>query len=234
MVRMWDRLQIRKPMDVLVAVNRWTRGTEIQPSLIGRITGTRMANSVVPAAYRELQAVVDAGRLQDLDNKSTVKQGVWALAGELGLTGTAPGAATAPGGRALGRRTMRKALGGGGGPGEGDRGQVTLETVGMMPIIIVTLILVWQAVLAGYTFTLAGNAADEAARAAAVGKDGAAAAMADLPGAWQCGGCVSTPATGGMVNATVDLQVPVLFPGFIDFPLTVPGHASAVVEEPDQ
>jgi pilus assembly protein CpaE len=225
MVRMWDRLRIRKPLNVTVAVNRWTRGAEIQPSLVGRITGTRMAVAVVPAAYRELQPVVDAGRLHDLDNRSTVKQGVQALAAELGLTERASAAPAAQ--KALGR-AMRKALGG----GEGDRGQVVLETLGMTPLIVITLILIWQAVLAGYTFTLAGDAADEAARAAAVGRDAATAANADLPGAWACGGCVSTAVSHGVVTATVNLRVPVLFPGAIGFPFTVPGHASAVDEEP--
>ncbi|WP_127358462.1 AAA family ATPase [Actinacidiphila soli] len=217
MVRMWDRLQIRKPQDVTVAVNRYTRGTEIQPSLIGRITGTRVATSVVPAAYKELQAVVDAGRLQDLDNRSTVKQGLWALAAELGLV--------APGHARPSARRGRKDRG-----GRGDRGQVTLETLGMTPVILITLILVWQAVLAGYTFTLAGNAADEAARAAAVGQDPAAAARSDLPGAWVSSSSVGTQTANGQVTVTVGLHVPVLFPGAIDFPLTVTGHASAVDE----
>ncbi|MDX6353297.1 MAG: pilus assembly protein CpaE, partial [Streptomyces sp.] len=138
MVRMWDRLQIRKPQDTTTVVNRHTRGSEIQPTLIGRITGTKIAASAIPAGFRELQPVIDAGRLQDLDSRSAVKAGIWALAGELGLvTGTTLSAAR-------GRKQRR-----------GDRGQVTLETLGMTPIILITLILVWQAVLAGYTFTLA-------------------------------------------------------------------------------
>jgi hypothetical protein len=33
------------------------------------------------------------------------------------------------------------------------------------------------------------------------------------------------------VTATVTLRVPVLFPGAIDFPFTVKGHAGAVEEE---
>ncbi|WP_079138329.1 AAA family ATPase, partial [Actinacidiphila rubida] len=73
MVRLWDRLQVRKPQDTTTVVNRHSRGSEIQPSLIGRITGTRIATSVVPAAFRELQPVIDAGRLQDLDARSTVR-----------------------------------------------------------------------------------------------------------------------------------------------------------------
>ncbi len=84
MVRMSDRLQIRKA-ETTTVVNRFARGTEIQPSLVERVTGTKVARTPVPAAFKELQSVVDAGRLQDLDTRSTVKQALWALAGELGL-----------------------------------------------------------------------------------------------------------------------------------------------------
>lgn len=44
--------------------------------------------------------MVDAGRVQDLDNRSTVKQALWTLAGELGLLSTpdpTPTTATTPG-----------------------------------------------------------------------------------------------------------------------------------------
>ncbi|MFD9621349.1 CpaE family protein [Streptomyces virginiae] len=102
MVRMWERLQVRKAEDTAMVVNRWSKHTEIQPALIEKITKTRATRTPVPAAFKELQAVVDAGRVQDLDNRSTVKQALWTLAGELGLLstpGTAPTAAsaTAPG-----------------------------------------------------------------------------------------------------------------------------------------
>jgi pilus assembly protein CpaE len=214
MVRMWDRLQIRKPQDTLAVVNRHTRAGEIQPSLISRITGTRIAASVIPAGFRELQAVIDAGRLQDLDTRSTVKAGIWALAGELGLAGTAAPAAR-------GRRQRRE---------RGDRGQVTLETLGMTPVILITLLLIWQAVLAGYTFTLAGNAADEAARAAAVGQDASAAADSDLPDAWRPGR-TDVGRADGTVEATVTLKMPLLIPGIGDF-VPISGHAKTVDERP--
>ncbi|MFI5827187.1 CpaE family protein [Streptomyces sp. NPDC051578] len=94
LVRMWERLQVRKAEDTVMVVNRWSRHTEIQPALIEKITGTRVTSTPVPAAFKELQAVVDAGRVQDLDNRSTVKQALWKLAGELGLL-SAPATATA-------------------------------------------------------------------------------------------------------------------------------------------
>ncbi|WP_078913138.1 MULTISPECIES: AAA family ATPase [unclassified Streptomyces] len=100
MVRMWERLQVRKAEDTAMVVNRWSKHTEIQPALIEKITKTRATRTPVPAAFKELQAVVDAGRVQDLDNRSTVKQALWTLAGELGLLSTpdpTPTTATAPG-----------------------------------------------------------------------------------------------------------------------------------------
>ncbi|GAA5069421.1 AAA family ATPase [Streptomyces similanensis] len=84
-VRMWDRLQIRKAEETTVVVNRHTRGAEIQPPLVRKITATPVAATAVPAAFKELQGVIDAGRLHELDDKSTVKQALWRLAAELGL-----------------------------------------------------------------------------------------------------------------------------------------------------
>ncbi|MDF3292094.1 AAA family ATPase [Streptomyces silvisoli] len=114
MVRLWDRLQVRKPQDTCVVVNRYSRHTEIQPALIERITGTRAARSTVPAAFKELQSVVDSGRMHELDGRSTVKQALWSLAAELGIVGDAgrggPAAAERTPHR-LGRRAERRAIG---------------------------------------------------------------------------------------------------------------------------
>ncbi|MET9349713.1 AAA family ATPase [Streptomyces termitum] len=107
-VRMWERLQVRKAESIVTVVNRHSRATEIQPPLIQKITGTRIAGVTVPAAYKELQAVVDAGRLHELDARSTVKQALWTLAGELGLAGAAAPAAP---GKQLARTGDRGSLG---------------------------------------------------------------------------------------------------------------------------
>ncbi|MFI6851948.1 CpaE family protein [Streptomyces sp. NPDC050416] len=101
-VRMWDRLQIRKAEETTVVVNRYSRGTEIQPPLIQKITGTAVAATAVPANFKELQSVVDAGRIHELESKSTVKQALWGLAGELGLVKVPEGAQKA--GRSRGDR----------------------------------------------------------------------------------------------------------------------------------
>lgn len=89
-VRLWDRLQIRKAEDTLTVVNRYTRASEIQPPLIGRLTGTRLARTTIPANFKELQAYLDSARVHELDSRGTVRQALWALAGELGLAQQEP------------------------------------------------------------------------------------------------------------------------------------------------
>ncbi|MFF5281510.1 TadE/TadG family type IV pilus assembly protein [Streptomyces sp. NPDC013171] len=113
-----------------------------------------------------------------------------------------------------------------------DRGQVAVEFVGMVPLILLTLALLWQVVLVGYTYTLAGNAADEAARAYAVGDDCGEAARRHLDGAWASG--LKEPNCsegGGMVTAVVTIRVPVLFPG-VGGLFDVEAKAGAVSEVP--
>ncbi|KAA0935334.1 MULTISPECIES: AAA family ATPase [Streptomyces] len=236
MVRMWDRLQIRKAEETRTVVNRFARGTEIQPSLVERVTGTKIARTTVPAAFKELQSVVDAGRMQDLDARSTVKQALWALAGELGLVAEQP----AGGGGGRRRKTSSSDKGSlslrrrG-----GDRGAVTLEFAGMFPILLVLMTILWQCALYGYSYSLAGNAADEAARAAtaayAVDGDVAGACSAaggeHLPGAWS-GADISCGPAGSVMKATVKTDVPLFFPGF-DAGWKVEGTAGAALEGDD-
>jgi pilus assembly protein CpaE len=232
MVRMWDRLQIRKAEETLTVVNRHSRATEIQPSLVERVTGTTVARSTIPAAFKELQSVVDAGRLQDLDARSTVKQALWALAGELGLVLAQEGGG---GGRRRKPSADRGALSlrrkG------GDRGAVTLEFAGMFPIVMVVMAILWECVLYGYTYSLAGNAADEAARAATAAYalhpgdyQGACATAGakNLPNAWD-GATIDCTPDGLVMKATVTVDVPLFFPGF-NPGWSVDGSAGAALE----
>ncbi|MGX4690128.1 TadE/TadG family type IV pilus assembly protein [Streptomyces sp. JNUCC 63] len=117
-----------------------------------------------------------------------------------------------------------------------DSGQVAVEFLGMTPTIVITLVLLWQCVLLGYTYTLAGNAADEAVRAGTAARPGnrdaacRQAGLDKLSDAWRSGAEVGCATDGGFVKADVGLKVPVLFPGVIDFPVTVKGRAGAVEE----
>lgn len=319
MVRLWERLQVRKAEETLAVVNRASKYTEIQPQLIARITGTPVAGTTVPANFKELQSAVDAGRMQDLDPKGTVRQALWSLAGELGLVlagGAGPSHAAGRGRRGRQARGGKGAGGGGeespgriplpaggstrgsrhaalppgpssrtdaagadttrsgtfppsGTPGStgapappgqrfgpdrgavafvrrrlnpppregGDKGALSVEFAGMAPIVLVVLVLLWQCVLIGYTFSLAGNAADEAARAAtgaaAYGDPQGAcesAAREHLPAKWREGSAVSCARGGNIWKANVDLKTPILFPGAAGLPFTVNGEAGAAEE----
>ncbi|PJE96633.1 septum formation initiator [Streptomyces carminius] len=110
MIRLWDRLQIRKAEETRTVVNRHSRGAEIQPQLIERIVRTPVARGVVPANFKELQAAVDSGRMQDLDSRGAVRQAMWGLAGELGLVKGAE-AGTGGRGRGAGQHADRGSVG---------------------------------------------------------------------------------------------------------------------------
>ncbi|MFF3173198.1 TadE/TadG family type IV pilus assembly protein [Streptomyces sp. NPDC057900] len=142
-------------------------------------------------------------------------------------TGTGSGTGESAGrGTALGRRRRRR---------DRDRGQTAIEFVGVTPLIILLLVLLWQCALYGYTFTLASNAADMGARAGggAQGNRGAACSQAaneDLPDAWR-GGSIECGVSGsGLYRARVHLAVPVLVPGVLDWGPTVTGEAASVKE----
>ncbi|MFH9617591.1 TadE family protein [Streptomyces pratensis] len=117
----------------------------------------------------------------------------------------------------------------------GDRGQTAIEFTGTLPLILITLALMWQAAVIGYTFMLAGNAADKGVTAAA-STDGdrqsacVRAGSEDLPGAWDAS--FSCRQEGDLVRATVDLEVPLLLPGAFNLPMTLTGEAAAAVERP--
>jgi hypothetical protein len=65
--------------------------------------------------------------------------------------------------------------------GRGEDGQATVELVAVLPVLGLVALLAWQAVVAGQTWWLAGVAAREGARAAALGGDPAPAARRVLP-----------------------------------------------------
>jgi TadE-like protein len=116
-----------------------------------------------------------------------------------------------------------------------DRGAVFVEFAGIFPLILLMMAVIWQCILIGYTFNLAGNAADQGARAAAAAEGDPQTACADaarehLPNAWEAE--VSCPLEGDIRTARVNLQVPALFPGALDFPFEITGTAGTTEEGP--
>ncbi|MFC9585995.1 TadE/TadG family type IV pilus assembly protein [Streptomyces yangpuensis] len=123
----------------------------------------------------------------------------------------------------------RRGAGGTRGDRNRDRGQVAIEFVGTVPLILLLVAAVWECVLIGYAFSLAGNAADEAARAGAVHGHAAcvAAAKEHIGDAW--GPQAECRKSGDIYRAKVTLGIPVFFPG-LDFG-EIDGTGGAALEK---
>jgi pilus assembly protein CpaE len=88
---------------------------------------------------------------------------------------------------------------------EPERGQASVELLGVLPAVLLVALAAWQLVLAGQVSWLAGNAARVGARAAAVGGDRDAAARSALPAHLRRGLRVSS--RDGVVTVRVRLPI---------------------------
>lgn len=117
-----------------------------------------------------------------------------------------------------------------------DSGQTAIEALGMTPLIILLAVALWQCALIGYTFSLAGNAADKAAHQGAITEglrvqECRHEAKEHLPRAWQRSmRQTKCRSRSGMYTAEVRLQVPVLVPGVLNWPFRVEGNAAFPLE----
>lgn len=106
----------------------------------------------------------------------------------------------------------------------GQRGQATVETVALLPLVVLLGALAWQAVVAGQALWMSASAARAAARAAAVGADPRTAARSALTPRLARGLEVRTNHRDGAATVRVAIRVPsVLTSGSL---LTVESHAA--------
>jgi hypothetical protein len=92
---------------------------------------------------------------------------------------------------------------------DAQRGQATVETMILLPVVVLLAIAAWQGVLIGWTAVEAQDAARQAARAALGGERVADAARAALPGSMREG--LEARTADGAV--TVRVHVPSILPG---------------------
>jgi pilus assembly protein CpaE len=92
-------------------------------------------------------------------------------------------------------------------PLSSERGQASVELIGVLPLALLAMLIAWQLALAGHTLWLCAHAARVAARAEAVGRDPAAAARSALPRAMERGLRVTRRREGGV---GVSVRVPLL------------------------
>ncbi len=203
---LWERLSVRKEDQVQVVLNRVDKRSDIQPDTARRIVGLPVLEVGVPATFRGLEAAVNRRTPDAADPRFALA--VRELAAAMRLS--------RPVSPEIGRRVRARR----------EAGQATVELPAIFLLICLLAAIAWQAVLVGATWTLAGNAAGEGARAAAVGHDPGAAARAALPAAWRDG--VQVTSAGDRV--TVRVQTPLLMPGVHLLPLGVSVSAGSVSE----
>jgi pilus assembly protein CpaE len=97
-----------------------------------------------------------------------------------------------------------------------ERGQATVELLGVVPVLLVLGLVVWQLILVGHAAWMSAHAARAAARADLVGQDPKAAARSVLRGA-------DVDARGGAIR--VGAPVPILHRSW-RAPLTITARTS--------
>jgi pilus assembly protein CpaE len=93
---------------------------------------------------------------------------------------------------------------------DAQRGQAAVETMILLPVVVVLAVAAWQGVLIGWTAVEAQEAARQAARAALAGEPVRDAARSALPASMRDG--LAVRSAGGEV--TVRVSVPSIVPGF--------------------
>jgi pilus assembly protein CpaE len=206
--------------ETLVLLNQASRKREVQPDLARKVVGGRLANTTIPSDFAAFEAAVNTGspaRLEDQKLRSAFD----ALAAEIEALPPAEEPADGEPRGLLARLS-------------GERGQTTVEFAGLLPMLLIVVILLWQIGMVGYTYMLAGHAAREGARMLAVDpkdeprdKPYADTAREDLPKAWRKHAKIEKTDD---VTVRVQLKVPVLFPG-VGSPWRISSQAGTSVED---
>jgi pilus assembly protein CpaE len=219
---LWKRLGVREDEDIRVLLNRASRRREVQPDLARKVVGDTMVETTIPADFNALEAAVNTGSPSRLeDNK--LRGAYEALALELDIV---PGTEEAQP-REEPSRGLLQRLG-------GERGQTTVEFMGLLPILLVIFFALWQIAITGYTYVVAGHAARTGARQLAVLPSNAGddppyrkAAERDLPPLWRSGASITKPTS---VTVQVSLKIPVLIPR-LHSPISITTTADTSVED---
>jgi pilus assembly protein CpaE len=186
------------------------------------VVGGRLASTTIPADFAAFEAAVNTGSPARLEEQK-LRGAFEALATEIDAI---PAAEEEGGGEGEPRGLLARL--------SGERGQASVEFAGLLPLLFVILLLLWQVALTGYTFVLAGHAAREGARELATNstdepkdKPYVDTAMKDLPKAWRKGAKVDK---ADQVTVRVKLKVPIVVPT-MKSPWKVSSEAGTSVED---
>jgi pilus assembly protein CpaE len=226
MLDLWKRLQVREDdEDILVVLNRASRKLEVQPDLARKVIAGRLARTTIAADFSAFEAAVNTGtpaRMEDAKLRASFD----ALLEEAdALPASGQEAESDP----SEPRGLIARLG-------GERGQGSAEMMGLLPVLALVILALWQVGLLGYTYLLAGHAAREGSRELAVNtldtpkeKPFRDAAKKDIPKAWLKDAKIEID-KDDPVTVNVRLKVPIVLPGLAS-PWTVSDHSSTSIED---
>lgn len=198
---MWERVGARKMDSVRIVLNRVSKTADIQPDAAARLVPVAPSKVTLPAAFKRLEPGLNYRSPAEVKDREWWSK-VDALATELGVgsTSVATGSNTRGRRRTAGRREA---------VAKDESGQATLEFVGTLPVVLFLMVILWQLALWGTTVVLAGHAANEAARAAALGQP-VTSAVESVPSWFRSGFDVwRDPHTG---DVEVRAEIPLLAP----------------------
>ena len=205
LTQLWSRLQVRKPADCDVLLNRASNSVTVQPALARKVIESPLVPVTVPARFRGLEESVNTGTAEQVGDRRLTRA-YTALAAHLDVL---PPKAPRP------RRRWR-----------GDGGALqSVQYALTLPAVLLLVLFVLQVLLVCAGALVAQRQAPLAARGSEAGQSGGEVtrqAEAELPPGWRD---VRVAVEGDQV--TVRLQVPVLLPG-IDRGLEVSSHAGTV------
>ena len=226
LVNAWEALGVRTEQELAVLVNRASREDVLNHQAIAKLTSARLVSIALPTALRRLERGVNAR------NPDEVRESAWWTAvervgAEVGIHATASSAPSAATDR-RGPRSKKAKRARGARAARAEAGQVALETVALVPVVIFISLLVWQVALTGLAFVWNGHAANAAARAHGMGEDPHEAAQDAMPDSMRDAVSVSVLSDG---RVRVSTSVPVLCPGCATLPAEISQTATAT-EEP--
>ncbi len=228
----WDRLKVEPP-EIAVLLNRTSRRLEVPADLARRVVPAPVLQTTVPADFFALESAINTGIPAAGAASDTMLRPMASVLGEISaLRPAAPQASETSAAKRIAARFA------------GESGQATVEFAGVLPLMLVVILLLWQVVLLAMTFVFAGHAARTGARALAVGDAVKTAALNDLPSSWQSRATVadnpghacdnSQPASSAVIDGcvTVSVGVPLLVPGLFNGVLPpVDSSAGTVIED---
>ncbi|MCA0294208.1 MAG: AAA family ATPase [Actinobacteria bacterium] len=168
----WDRLSVRESGGVRLVVNRTDRRREVQPDLVAKLVKVPLTRAF-PDVVDEVEEPVNSGQLTSA-RMPQLERVARQLLGDLGIGTPVNGAALEPATagvrhrRPFGLRARTEA------------GSAAVELPVFITIFLIAFFAAAQALAVGLGYIVAGNAANEVARAASVGAtDAQIAATAD-------------------------------------------------------